>query len=791
MINLKTYCLKFLLLAGLLCSHPTLADINSVTIGTMSGDNLATEFSTVISFTPPQNFASWQFGFYMVRPFISQQTFNPKLQLQICNAQNTCTKLSYQKNASIFLADKSAGYTTILMPTTAFPLSKGQPYTIKLLHNNQGAPGNYSGLPQNFFIAANNTIYTLASNKNTYQLLNYNQSNIDNDVYNHLSTNWYNSNAGSSVSNIIVPSPVKYVSGKGAYQMANGITIHNVLSTDNTVATMLQQDLAHDTGMQATIDNNTATQGIIITKINPALISNNPEGYIIQIQPNYILLGAMNDTGIFYALQTLRQLWNANNTQLASATIIDYPRFKYRGILLDTARHFFTLKEIKNLIDVMAAHKLNTLHIHFADDEGFRLALTDYPSLITIGATRAYGQTIGPMMFLQSNLDITNSDNKPYPNASQIYQGYYSTQDIQTLISYANARKITIIPEIDIPGHARALIKSLPASFVDNNDASSFVSVQGYTDNVIPVCTYNTNISVGTQFTQTINNIINRIATMFNGQTTLYAQNNEINVGADEVSTDAWSNDKSCQGDWANLSALEKSHKFLQDLAMNNQSLSLSGWQQLVQNNDQSLDNNRVPAQQTAHIYVWNTSTASSGFKAHLYTWDTASNGIEQAINLAENGYPTVLAFADQTYFDLAYTPDIKESGFAWATSFSDTHAALSAALSATNTINGISNPTQKTNILGIEGALWSENLASYQHLIYMAAPKMAGLAEASWSPAANTINNNQLDWQNLATRLGCGHTGFLAYLQQVYGVQYRGFPNGIKQEIPAGTLCS
>ncbi len=776
-------------------SNCVFADIHSVTIGRMSGDTSAAEFSTIIHFTAANDYQNWKFGFYMSRPFVSQQTFNQNLVMQICNASNACSSLTYQTASSMSLPDESAGYTTILAPSTPISLKKGQAYTIKLLHNNQWNPGNYSAVPQNFFIAANHTIYKLASNKNTYHLINYDQGSVDAEINSHITTDWYDSAPQTATGNSIVPAPVNYMADSGMYSLTDGMKIHNLLSTDNTTAEIFQKELIKNLNINTTVDNENANTGIIINKIAPSFINNNPEGYMIKIQTNSIIISAMNNTGVFYAFETLRQLMTQNPKQLQDATIVDYPRFKYRGILLDTARHYFTVKQIKRVIDLMAAHKLNTLHIHFADDEGFRLALPDYPMLTNIGAVRAYGQKIGPMMFLQGNLDITNVSQKPYPDAGHLYKGYYTQKDIHELISYANAHQITIIPEIDIPGHARALIKSLPNSFVDPNDASSFlslghtindidnamdgessfVSVQGYTDDVIPVCTYNSNISVGPQFTQDINAIINQIASLFSGQTTLYAHNNEISVGADEVSANAWTNDKSCQGDWANLTALEKSQKFFQMLADNHSSLLFSGWQQLVQNNDVSLGNDIVPASQVGHIYVWNVS----------------NGGINQAVNLAKNGYPTVLAFADDTYFDLAYTPDINEPGFSWATQFSDTYSALSSAQSASATLNGIVDIAKKANIVGIEGTLWTENIPTFNHLIYMALPKMAGLAEASWSPASTTINyNNQLDWQSLAMRLGCGKTGFLAYLNKTYGIHYRGFPNGIYQEVPVGTLC-
>jgi hexosaminidase len=262
-----------------------------------------------------------------------------------------------------------------------------------------------------------------------------------------------------------------------------------------------------------------------------------------------------------------------------------------------------------------------------------------------------------------------------------------------------------------------------------------------------------------------LDNVIGQTATLFNNQTTLYAQN-EVSVGGDEVSSGAWSQDSSCSGAWQNLSALEKSHKFFQLLAQNHGQSKISGWQQYVQNEDRTLGQNIVPALRAGHVWVWNTTTG----------------GIAQAQTLLQNNYPVVLAFADQEYFDLAYTPNVNEPGYYWAGRFLDTFAALNGALSASEVIGPLSN---SPSLQGIEGTLWSENLSNNTHMIYMALPKMAGLAEAAWSSSAVTTENNKTDWQDLARRLGCGQTGFLAYLNRIYSVQYRGYPHGIAREVP------
>lgn len=754
--------------------------VGSVQIGAMRGDTKASEFSMLINFTNgPKNINAWQMGFYMARSFDSltsaTQDINPDLSMQICNADGSnCTTLQYQQTP-ITSNDLSAGYTTVLAPTTDFPLLAGQQYTIKLLHNNQWGPGNYSAFPQNFFILANGQVLNIETTASSYELIGYDASAVNARISQHINDNWESSSAESASASII-PAPAMYKPESGSYTLQSGIVIHNALNDNNTVANFFKDDLATDLAISSSVDNaNDATSGIIIHGLPGLGTPFGEEGYSIQITDSAINIYALNNTGVFYALQTLRQLWNQNPT-LANADITDSPRFKYRGVLLDTARHYFTVPQIKTLIDIAAAHKLNTLHMHFADDEGFRIGLSAYPSLVSVADSRGYGSnSMIALMFIQGNLDITNYNNIVYPYVNTNYAGTYSTTDLANIVSYANARAITVIPEIDLPGHARALIKALPDDFIDPNDKSQYISVQGYSDDVIPVCTYTTQTSVGPQFTTTINNILNTAATIFNNQTTLYAVANEISVGGDEVSSGAWTNDSSCTGAWSSLDALEKSHKFFAMLANSNQNLKISGWQQYVQTEESGLGSNIVPASQAGHVWVWNTS---------------GDAGRSQAVTLANAGYPVVLDYADQNYFDLAYTPAINEQGFTWATSFSDTYASLSSSLTATQTINAI-DPSNQANVQGLEGTLWSENLANYDHMIYMALPKMAGLSEAAWSgeDITNPGSVGKVDWQSLATRLGCGQTGFLAYLNKLYGVHYRGYPNGISLEVPA-SVC-
>ncbi len=729
-------------------------------------DSTAGSFSMYIHFENKTLINNWKFGFYMPFTFSNISPWNPNLAMEIClenssQAYTNCEPIDYNQN--------SAGWTTMLSVSTSSRFYELQPnihYVIIAHNNSMGNPRNYSSFPQNFFVMVNNQITNIPTTANQYVVSNYNQSEITAQIDAHINSNWESSLSTTPDINI-VPYPVHYSPLEGSYTIADGITIHNTLSTTNSISDFYQATLKSDININSQTDTHSGITGIIIKPLeDTAEIDNNSEGYTIDVTNNSITISAINDTGAFYALQTLRQLWN-HSTTINGMNLIDYPRFKYRGMTLDSARHFQSVTEIQNLLDIMAFHKLNTLHWHLTDDEGYRISSERYPTLTSIGGYRGFNYPIIPQLIKQANLDvISGTDTNAYATATSVYSGYYTNSDFLALIEYANKRGITIIPEIDLPGHARALRFSLPNAYNDPNDLSVYASVQGFDDNVIPVCTYNSNISVGPEFTATTNNIINDIAELFNHQTTLYAINNEVSLGGDEVSSNAWTNDSSCQNEWMTMTALAKSQYFFQIFSQSNSDLMISGWQQLVQNDDTTIGTNAVSPQSTGHIWVWNSSTP----------------GVPQAQSLANAGYPVVLNFSDQVYFDLTYTPNQTELGQYWATSYSDTQAALSIATSATSTLDGTADPAK---VEGVEGNLWSENLVTQQDLLYMALPKMAGVSEAGWSPTVTTNQNGKVDWQSLAYRLGCGQYGFLAQIYKLYGAEYRGYPNGIVLEVP------
>ncbi len=787
---LIVFCLNGLAFAN----QPSPVTVDEVSVTPEASQPPGKNFSLSIKLMPTKTISHWALGFYMPRSFdqlINKQmnvATNADLIMEICDANvpAQCSPLKLVKNPQTYATE---GYTTVLSPAdSSLKLMVGKTYLIKLTNSNRGMPTNYSAMPQSFFIIEKGDKITPLANvpPDHYEFTNYQAEQIRLAVAKHNIDNWFQTKpkiANSLADQYhLVPTPasISLTNQPGfSFSQQSHLTVTDEFTNYATNSTLLAAYLKHD--FNITLVEQANNSAITFQKIQ----LNNPEGYHLIISKNSIVIAASTPAGIFYGLQTLRQLWSQNKV-IPGLIIEDSPRYKYRGIMLDVARHFFTINEIEKLMDVMAAQKLNTLHIHFADDEGWRLVLAQNQTdplnkLTAVGGARGFNTTtkLPPAEFGQANLDISNRKNfspaepliqADFPTANARYAGSYSAADIKSLIAYANARQITIIPEVDLPGHARALIYSMPEIFQDTNDKSIFSSVQNYTADVIPVCLYHQQVPQGKQFTATVDEIIHRINDLFARQTTVY-HTDEVSLAGDEVSKLAWTDDSSCTGKWSALSALDKSHYFFSLLQPHT---LLSGWQQLVQEDDGSLGKDILPSNNVGHVWVWEVSGTENKLQ-----------GITNAANLINAGYPTVLAFADDTYFDITYTPDVWEPGFKWAGAYSDTHAALRAAFHASQT-EQLVNPNQRDNLLGLEGALWSENLTNFAHLAYMALPKMAGLAEAAWASADITTNpEGKLNWQSLVYRLGTDNPGFLAYLYQASQMKYRGYPHGISAEIP------
>lgn len=654
----------------------------------------------------------WGLGFFMFHVLAKPSN---KLNIRLCTSiGNICVPMKV-----INSEDKIVGHVNLIAPATKFSLQYNKPYTI-IITGLTNPPRNISAMPQQLFLYNfNNKTYTHLKLL-SYINKTYNAESAQKQIESIVLTRWNNYESKSNKS-YIVPTPVAV-----AYE--SGFNIGNNLS----LVSFCDKNVSYSIQCRKIVDK--------------------PEGYVLKIESQQINIYANNQAGVFYAHETLKQLQYLNG-RIPLQTIVDYPRFKYRGIMLDTARHFFTVAEIRKLLDVMGANKLNTLHLHLADDEGWRIELPNYKKLTQIGGQRGGHSKLPASNLINEKIDV-------------VYKGAYSVADIKNLIQYANERQITIIPEIEMPGHALSLKIALPIHLIEKSDSSKYMSIQGYTNNVLPVCKYNTD----QKFTTTINNITKDVAKLFDHQTTLYAINNEISLSGDEVPNDSYSGLAQCKSNtFANLDTEGISHQYFKLMSENFESYKLSGWQQIVQRDDgRVVESFAIPANQVGHVWAW------------LPTTNTPVSGYTMVTKLLKSGYKVVVDFANYTYFDLRSAPLFFEPGLYWANNYTDTYSAFDLG----NAVNKLYkdpdlSESDISNLLGIEGAMWSELISSKEVLWYMMLPKMTGLAEAAWA------QKSDLNWHTLALKLGCGKTGFLNYLNQTYGVKYRGYPNGIKLEVP------
>ncbi|WP_176737051.1 family 20 glycosylhydrolase [Oligoflexus tunisiensis] len=514
----------------------------------------------------------------------------------------------------------------------------------------------------------------------------------------------------------LIPRPVQYEAKKGPGFELNAST---VLIVDGKApgaadaARFFSNALHAAMGLRLNLVEKAPAKAAVIRLAHDAKFPE-AEGYSLTIKPRLITIKAKDPAGFHYAVQSLRQLLPAafyqenpppqKTAMLPAVQITDYPRFAWRGLHLDVARNFRPIADVKRLLDLMAMHKLNQFHWHLTDDEGWRLAIRAYPQLTDVGAFRGFGLPLAPAL----------------GSGPEKQGGFYTQAEIRDVVAYAKERQITIIPEIDMPGHARALLKSLP-QLVDPEDESVYESVQAYRDNVLSACmpvTY-----------EVMDNILKEVSELFPGP--------YIHVGGDEVPEGVWNPERSPK-----CKKLMAAEGLKTKLDMENYFFK------------------RIKASVEKHgkkIAGWEEIIAGPGFPNRdvlTFAWKS-SKEIDRIVRL---GYPVILNPADHLYFDLAYSEDPREPGYYWAGTIDTakvySYKGASADLSARD----------RKNIRGMQGNLWSETIWTRQDLDYRAFPRVVALAEIAWT--AERLQN----WDNFAQRLQHWHLPRL----QAYGVQYR-----------------
>ncbi|AUJ36084.1 TPA: beta-N-acetylhexosaminidase [Vibrio vulnificus] len=447
----------------------------------------------------------------------------------------------------------------------------------------------------------------------------------------------------------------------------------------------------------------TSEVGEIIYRSNPTL----DEGaYQLKISQEQVRVEAGSSSGFVHATASLLQLLDYNSltqeAQLACCSISDSPRFRYRGMMLDCSRHFHSVEQVKRLINLLAHYKFNTFHWHLTDDEGWRVEIKAFPALTETGAWRGVDEAIEPQ----------------YTHISQRYGGFYSQEEIKEVVAYAAQRSIMVIPEIDVPGHCRAAIKSLPEMLVEAEDDTVYRSIQNYSDNVL-----NPGLSTTYQF---LDGVLEEIAQLFPAP--------YVHIGADEVPHGVWSNSPSCQ-------ALMKQHGY-QDYKELQGHLLRHAEQKL-----RSLGKRMLGWEEAQHGDKVSKDTV-------IYSWLSE----EAAVNCARQGFDVVLQPAQTTYLDMTQDYAPEEPGVDWANPLP-----LEKAYNYEPLANIPADDPIHKRIWGIQTALWCEIINNPERMDYMVFPRIIALAEACWT------QKEHRDWNDFLSRL----KGHLPLLDK-QGIKYR-----------------
>jgi len=522
-------------------------------------------------------------------------------------------------------------------------------------------------------------------------------------------------------------------------------------------ANILSNDLSLILGKKLAIASNSIKgKKILLTKLDMA-----EEAYKLEIKPEEIIISASSGAGIFYGIQSLKSCfpvtaWEKTQSKISVPNIYieDAPRFGFRSFMLDVARNFQPKAELLKVIDIMSLYKLNTLHLHFSDDEGWRIEIPSLPELTEVGGRR--GHTLDSKEFLPPSYGAG-------PESGRMpASGYYSRADFIEILKYAKERHIQIIPEIESPGHSRAAIKAMDKRYRqlieqgnkteaeryllrDLGDQSKYVSAQLWTDNVMCVTlpsTYNF-----------IEKVIDELIRMYSEAK---APLTTIHLGGDEVPNGAWQQSPLCNALIASNSNLHSTddlwyYYFTKiDEILKKRNLQLSGWEEIAM---------RKTKLNGEKYYIPNPDFANRGFRAHVWNNGIGWGSEDLPYRLANAGYKVVLSCVSHLYFDLMYEKSPQESGYYWG-GFNDIDKPFS--FIPFNYYKNTKEDTGghpidstlfigkdrltdygKSNILGIQGQLFAENVRSTSMLEYLLFPKLLSLAERAWAPDPSWANVN------------------------------------------------
>lgn len=488
------------------------------------------------------------------------------------------------------------------------------------------------------------------------------------------------SNQPTTVANYeVVPMPLEInTTQQASFLLKSGVTVYYPAGNEKMQrnAEFLASYVKAQTGIELQVQAGEGGKGGIVLQLG--LANDNPEAYQLKVDASQAVISSPSEAGVFYGIQTLRKavdVAEGSNVELPAVEINDQPRFGYRGMMLDVGRHFFSMDEIKTYIDMMALHNINRFHWHLSEDQGWRIEIKKYPKLTEIGSMRketVIGHNSGKY------------DGKPYG-------GFYTQEQAKEIVAYAAERYITVIPEIDLPGHMQAALAAYPELGCTGGPYEVWTQ-WGVSDNVL--CAGND------QTIQFIKDVLAEIVEIFPSE--------YIHVGGDECPKDKWKTCPKCQTRIKALGlksdAKHTKEERLQSYViheaeefLNSKGRKMIGW-------DETLEGGLAP-------------------NATVMSWRGEAGGIEAA----KQHHDVVMTPNTYLYFDYYQSKDTETEPMAIGG-----YLPIERVYSYEPMPKSLS-PEEQKYIVGVQANLWTEYIPDFKQVQYMVLPRMAALCESQW----------------------------------------------------------
>ncbi|MFD1629170.1 family 20 glycosylhydrolase [Pseudopedobacter beijingensis] len=634
---------------------------------------------------------------------------------------------------------------------------------------------NISDFPSGFYIVWNSDpakVYTIKNIDPDYASLLIDDSQVAETVYNQ-NLSLLKTPVQQSVK--VFPTPNTYQEKGFSFKLDANVKIIAPAIFKNE-AELLSSDLYKLLGEKPQVITSGSGKAIVLKKVNLK-----GEAYQIDINKDQIVVSAGSAAGVFYGIQSLNTLfppnvWSHKQSviNIPAVSVQDSPRFEYRAFMLDIARNFQTKKELFKVLDIMALYKLNVLHFHFNDDEGWRVEIPGLPELTEVGGQRGHS--------LDNNSHLPPSHGSGPDINTLPGSGYYSRKEFIEILKYAKSRHIRIIPEIETPGHARAAIKAMEVRYnrlmkegkkeeakeyllSDKDDQSQYKSVQGWNDNVI-------NVAMPSVYRFVEKTVVELIKMYKEAEAPL----STVHMGGDEVPIGVWEKSEIVKQFLEQNNELKTSDDLWKyfftkvNEILNKHQLYLSGWEEIGMK--------KVIVDGKKRMVV-DTSMVKYGFQTDVWNNVYGTGAEDLAYKLANAGYKVVLSNVTNMYLDMAYNKSFTEPGMYWGgyididkpfyfipndyfKNFKEDEDGNHIPPSALKDKNRLT-PFGRSNIIGLQSALWSENVASSQRLEYMLLPKLLSFAERAWSTdpkwvmEQDSVKSDQLynkDWAAFVSTL-------------------------------------